>query len=333
MSWREGPRPDGRGVHEQEEGECRLGQDPDGLGVGRDRDGAEHVVGEEEADGQERERRSDRQAVEPRRDERVAGDQHREDGELDLHARRSTPRRLARVLESAVSPAPMSSRRSVGTATATAPTTPSVTNPPATTDGTVPNRLAAIPLSNAPSSFEAPMNTQLTDATRPRIRSGERTRRIVLRMTMLRPSVTPLKNSATHDTMNVVDRPNTIIETPNPATEMSSVRPAWRLGRPARRDEHDPERAQRRRRAKDPEPGRPDVQDVGREDRQQRDRATEEDGEQVERHRPDQRRSPGDVADPAGQALDDRLARHDLRHRLARDDRRGRRSRSRAGRR
>ena len=102
--------------------------------------------------------------------------------------------------------------------------------PPATTDGAAPNRLAATPLSNAPSSFEAPMNTQLTDATRPRIRSGERTRRIVFRMTMLRPSVTPLKNSAIQDTMNVVDSPNTIIETPKPATEMSSVRPAWRLG-------------------------------------------------------------------------------------------------------
>ena len=66
-------------------------------------------------------------------------------------------------------------------------------DPPPTTLGTVPNRRAATPLSKAPSSFEAPMNTQFTDATRPRIRSGERTRRIVFRMTMLTPSVTPLE--------------------------------------------------------------------------------------------------------------------------------------------
>ena len=118
---------------------------------------------------------------------------------------------------------------------ATAPTTPSVISPPPTTAGTVPKMLAATPLSKAPSSFEAPMNTQFTDATRPRIRSGDRTRRIVLRMIMLSPSVTPLKNSAAIDRAKVVDRPNTIMLTPNPATQISSVRPACRLAAAASR--------------------------------------------------------------------------------------------------
>ena len=49
------------------------------------------------------------------------------------------------------------------------------------------------------------MNTQFTEATRPRIRSGDITRRIVFRMIMLIPSVSPAKNRATSDTMNIVD--------------------------------------------------------------------------------------------------------------------------------
>ncbi len=110
------------------------------------------------------------------------------------------------------------------------PTTARVRIPPPITLGIVPNRRAARPLSNAPSSFDAPMNTQLTDATRPRIRSGERTRRIVLRMIMLTPSVTPAKNSAASDRAKIVEAPKTIMLSPNPATQRSRVRPAWRLG-------------------------------------------------------------------------------------------------------
>ena len=96
--------------------------------------------------------------------------------------------------------------------------------------GTVPNSRAATPLSNAPSSFDAPMNTQFTDATRPRIRSGDITRRIVFRMIMLIPSVTPAKNSATSDTAKIVDAPNTIMLTPKPATRSAG---SGRHGGPA----------------------------------------------------------------------------------------------------
>ena len=74
------------------------------------------------------------------------------------------------------------------------------------------------------------MNTQFTAATRPRIASGDRTRRIVERMTMLMPSVTPLMNRAAIDSQKLVDNPKTIMLTPNPATQIRNVRPACRLG-------------------------------------------------------------------------------------------------------
>ncbi len=63
----------------------------------------------------------------------------------------------------------------------------------------VPNRLAAKPLSNAPTWFDAPMKIQLTDAMRPRRASGDITRMITLRMITLTPSVRPLKKSAATD--------------------------------------------------------------------------------------------------------------------------------------
>ena len=53
---------------------------------------------------------------------------------------------------------------------------------------------------------------------------------MVLRMTMLTPSVTPLTNRATSETAKTVDRPKTIMLTPNPATQTRRIRPAWRLG-------------------------------------------------------------------------------------------------------
>ena len=37
-------------------------------------------------------------------------------------------------------------------------------------------------------------------------------------------------NRAARETQKVVDSPNTIMLSPNPATQMSSVAPAWRLG-------------------------------------------------------------------------------------------------------
>ena len=136
------------------------------------------------------------------------------------------------------------------------------------------------------------MKTQLTDATRPRIRSGERTRTIELRMIMLTPSVTPLTNRAASETAKAVESPNTIMLSPKPATQISRFGPAWRLG--GRRWRRASPAARRpRARSAGPETDRADMQDVGREERQEGDRATEEDREQVERHRADEGRRPG----------------------------------------
>ena len=52
------------------------------------------------------------------------------------------------------------------------PPTTSVATPPMTTDGTTPHQAAVTPDSNSPSSFEAPMKTEFTALTRPRIASG-----------------------------------------------------------------------------------------------------------------------------------------------------------------
>ena len=61
---------------------------------------------------------------------------------------------------------PVDPAQARGTARSTAPTTTTVTMPPLTTANGVPNAAAATPLSNAPSSFDAPMNTRF-DGERP----------------------------------------------------------------------------------------------------------------------------------------------------------------------
>ena len=53
-------------------------------------------------------------------------------------------------------------------------TTTSVSAPPSTTLGTVPNSLAVTPDSNAPISFDDPMNIELTLDTRPNMCAGVR---------------------------------------------------------------------------------------------------------------------------------------------------------------
>ncbi|CAB4602025.1 unannotated protein [freshwater metagenome] len=76
-------------------------------------------------------------------------------------------------------------RRSDGNTAAHTPTTTSVPMPPPTTVAGVPIACAAMPLSNAPSSFEAPMNTFSTASTRPRFSSGVTSGTSELRMNTL----------------------------------------------------------------------------------------------------------------------------------------------------
>src|SRR5579862_1056852 len=69
---------------------------------------------------------------------------------------------------------------------------PIVTAPPATTAGTAPTSAAATPDSNAPSSFEALMNTHSTALTRPRSSFGVANATVVERMFIEYMSTSPL---------------------------------------------------------------------------------------------------------------------------------------------
>ena len=61
------------------------------------------------------------------------------------------------------------------------------------------------------------------------------------------------------------------------------------------------DRADRRRRAQHAKPPGTDVQDVGREDRQQRDRPAKEHREEIERHRAEEHLLPAQEADARGE--------------------------------
>ena len=63
--------------------------------------------------------------------------------------------------------------------------------PPNITDGTVPKSLAAVPDSNAPISFDEPINIEFTADTRPRILSGVNNCIMVLRIITLMLSKAP----------------------------------------------------------------------------------------------------------------------------------------------
>ena len=80
------------------------------------------------------------------------------------------------------------------------PTTPIVAMPPNTMAGPTPSRAAATPLSNDPTSLEAPMNTFSTADTRPRIGSGVASGTMVERMNTLTASAAASTTRATNAT-------------------------------------------------------------------------------------------------------------------------------------
>ena len=191
---------------------------------------------------------------------------------------------------------------------------PIVATPPSTTAGTAPMSAAAMPDSNAPSSFDPEMNTISTAFTRPRSSSGVASATVIERMFMLNMSANPATASAAHESQNDFDSPKTMWDAPKIATTMNSVRPALpRIGRwarmmPATRAPTAGEAAE------DAEAQRPDVEDARREQRQQRHGAAEEHREEVEADRAEQHRR---AADEPG-AREERLAAHRLRKPLLR---------------
>src|SRR5436190_9002699 len=113
---------------------------------------------------------------------------------------------------------------------------PIIATPPATTAGTVPIRRATAPDSNAPSSFDALMNTHSTAFTRPSNCCGVRSVTAVERMLTLIMSTKPVRPSIASDSGSDFESPKPIIPTPKIATTASIVGPAGvRSGRRVRR--------------------------------------------------------------------------------------------------
>ena len=85
------------------------------------------------------------------------------------------------------------------------------------------------PDSNAPSSFDAPMNIEFTALTRPRIASGVSSCTSRLRTNTLTMSPAPAIASMASDSQKLVESPNTMVAKPNDATPPNIQRPACRL--------------------------------------------------------------------------------------------------------
>jgi hypothetical protein len=100
--------------------------------------------------------------------------------------------------------------------------------PPTTTAGTAPISAAATPDSNAPSSFEALMNTLSTALTRPRTEFGVTGGRMVARSTTLTMSTAPPTPSASMESHISLDNPKTTMLAPKAATDVNKIGPAWR---------------------------------------------------------------------------------------------------------
>ena len=172
-----------------------------------------------------------------------------------------------------------------------------------TTAGTAPSSAAAAPDSNAPSSFDALMNTFSTALTRPRSSFGVARAAIVERMFIENMSTKPLTVSATSDSQKPAREPEHDHAHAERADDDQQRPSRMAAERPARQADAGDERADRGGTAQHAEPERARVQDRACEQRQQRDRAAEQDGEQVERDRSEQDRRRADEANPAEQAL------------------------------
>ena len=174
------------------------------------------------------------------------------------------------------------------------PTTPIVAMPPSTIAGPTPSSAAATPLSNDPTSLEAPMNTFSTADTRPRIAIG-RGERDDRRADEHAHRV----GAGEHHERDERDRvaaasaraPPWPPRTPRPTT--SSHRPT--SSQRAHRQQHgDHDRPDARCGAQPAVADVADVETILGDRRQQRHRSTEQHGEQVEGDRPEQHRLPAD---------------------------------------
>lgn len=104
-----------------------------------------------------------------------------------------------------------------------------VIHPPKITDGTTPINLAARPDSNAPSSFDDPMNMLFTAETLPFMFSGVSVWINVPRIITLTQSKTPLSIRNSMDNQNRSESAKPIMQTPKPATHHNKILPMFFL--------------------------------------------------------------------------------------------------------
>ena len=86
--------------------------------------------------------------------------------------------------------------------------------PPAMTDQGEPSQVAARPASSSPSCGPPMKKIMFTEVMRPRRRFGVMSCRIVCRRTVLTESATPTAASASQDSQNRREAPNTTVANP-----------------------------------------------------------------------------------------------------------------------
>ena len=117
-------------------------------------------------------------------------------------------------------------------------------------------------------------------------------------------SVAPSRASATIDSHGMVETPNSTVKTPNSATKTNMTMPAWsRIGWPVSQTATS-DRADAGRGAQQAEPPGPEFEDVAGIDRQQRHRAGQKHGEEVERDRAEHDLLAPDVAEAGKQRVE-----------------------------
>ena len=107
------------------------------------------------------------------------------------------------------------------------PTVSIVITPPKITAGTVPINFAVAPLSKAPSSLDEPTKIEFTEATLPLNSSGVFNCKMVWRIIIETPSVSPYINKANTESQKISETPKTIIEIPKQKIAKSNFLPAF----------------------------------------------------------------------------------------------------------
>ena len=209
--------------------------------------------------------------------------------------------------------------------TAIAPSPPNATAP------TGPRTRAVTPLSNSPSSFDAPMNSVATADTRPRIRSGVAICTRLCRVntdTMSAPPSTARANTDSGNRSRVGEHHG---HQPEQADGQEHLHARARADRPVGQIRGHHQGPDRRGCAQDAEPLRADREHVAGEHREQAGRAAEQHGEQVERDRPEHQFVSPEVHEPFPDLGDPRPGRLDRRPGVGTDQQgAGRRRRRRA---